>query len=432
MFCPNCGEKNPEGAIFCQECGGKMATGIKRRVEQSQMGQPKVAEQDLEVSKIEKPRVEQARTEMPRTERPKAEKAKMTTKKKIILAELVVLVVLLAGAYKIGEKRLGAEAVAVEYFKQVMNADWASVYDKLELEENEFLSKELFVEGNKVIGSEEYTTFEIEKEGMLANSNSVTKRVNIIYHLKGDMNEGAMYINLVKQPEKKLFFFDDWKVLPNEYIIEQYPLEVPKGVTVKLANIELGEQYKTNSSDGRDYYTIPKVFSGRYTIQLTQENMEDVIMPMATVEDYYFDRMTIKKDVKKELVKKAGEDLRMFYTEGLAQADFSNMEKSFVKDEVIRVQLKNSFEEMKDDLLGENGSGVKSISFSNMGGVVYGEEDGSFRVELRSPYTTKYKSYSYWNGLEENSYSGETMNSFTYVFEDGKWLIKDFFIDVYY
>lgn len=392
MFCPNCGTSNPDNAIFCEECGTKIESQTKKT-------------------------------------------KTITVKNKLIIGEAVVLIILLICAYKLGEKKLGAEAVASKYFEQVMSGNWEGAYDNLEIVDSPFLSKNLFVQVNKNNERKEYTTYKVEYSSLQLKGTGIINEVQISYRPKGASAASNMIVHLVKEGKKQLFFFDEWKVVPDNYIAHDYSIQVPKGVEVQLDGVKIDDTYREDESQAvsstMDTYVIPDLFAGSHELVLKHENMENIRDIIETEDkEYYIENMPVKKEVKEKLVKKAAADLKTIYIQGFQQADFSKIKSIFSNDTEALYGLQYGYNDFKEGFQGyDNDLGLKSVLFSNIKGTVtheYKEGNSIFEVQLEYFYNAKSNILNWDGTYKENMYQDTGTNTFVYVVEDGKWVIKSF------
>ena len=108
MFCPKCGSEVKDDDLFCGECGAKIE-----------------------------------RTEVPESEPVKKEAAPPVRTagfsdkaKKIIIAEIAVLVVLIAAFFYLGNKKSSPESAANQFVKDYNSQRWSKIYDLYNFEED--------------------------------------------------------------------------------------------------------------------------------------------------------------------------------------------------------------------------------------------------------------------------------------------------------
>ena len=106
MFCPNCGSEVKDDDLFCGECGAKIE---RTEVPESEPVKKEAAPQSESV----------------RTAAGFSDKAK-----KIIIAEIAVLVVLIAAFFYLGNKKSSPESAANQFVKDYNSQRWSKIYDQ--------------------------------------------------------------------------------------------------------------------------------------------------------------------------------------------------------------------------------------------------------------------------------------------------------------
>ncbi|BCN31608.1 zinc-ribbon domain-containing protein [Anaeromicropila herbilytica] len=410
MFCPECGAKVPDDAAFCGECGTKIEiqptiTGPTNESKQELMYQPPASA-------------------IP-TFHPKKQMSKMA---KIVLTEAILLAVGLFSFVAIGKKQFGPAQVAKHHFLKEMNGDWEGVYDDLDIATSDFLTKKEFLKAKENQGATKYNTYQIDSNS--SSKKDISTTVDISYRLKGEHDDSAFNVELNKQSSRNFLFFDSWKVAPDNYIYSDYSITVPSKAKVVLDGITLGSSYLNNESedDSYDSYVIPELFIGQHDIKITQDNMEDIKSTISTDnEGYYLENMTLNKDVQTELAKDAAKAMKELYAAAATQSPFSDISDLFISDEVQRSNMKDSYTYFSSYFSSGDGTGIDAIDFSNVtGDVSYDTIDNQLyiTVTVDYDYNLTYSVNDYWSGEKQtNTYSNSSSTDFTYVYEDGKWLL---------
>ena len=406
MFCPECGTKNPDNAVFCQECGQKIeveAVNIGTSP-QMQMQQNYVQSQPL----------------------PQQAVNPMSKVRKIILVESVLLIMAIICLSYLSKKQFSPEKVAENHFLKVMNGDWEGVYDDIDIIPSKFLSKSNFLEAQKERGSTIVNTYNVEKA---ENDNSgLGATVLIPYREKGDTENQEYSINLNKQSEKAWGLFDLWKVDPSIYISDDYSIMVPTGTKVVFDGVELDSSYLNSGEDGFDSYVIPQVFKGDYEIKLSQENMEDITTTVSTSDSsYYLDSMTLKEEVKKELITNAQEMMKSVYGAAFTSATFDQIAELFSSDETVREYMESQYSNLLNRIASSDGIGLQQVNFSNMNGSAVSQSNYGVMgvsVTINYDYDCTYGQSDLWTGaVTAGTSSNNGSDEFTFILENGKWVI---------
>ena len=126
MFCPNCGSEVKDDDLFCGECGAKI--------------------EHTEVPESEPVKKEAA----PQSESVRTAAGFSDKVKKIIIAEIAVLVVLIAAFFYLGNKKSSPESAANQFVKDYNSQRWSKIYDLYNFEEDTFIKKPMSRLWNKV------------------------------------------------------------------------------------------------------------------------------------------------------------------------------------------------------------------------------------------------------------------------------------------
>ena len=139
MFCPKCGSEVKDGDMFCGECGMRMEP---LESENQQTESQKTADQN-ETQKSRPVQPNQAPNKAP-AKSGGLFKGFSSKAKKIVIAEVAVLVVLIAAFFYIGNSKSSPEAAANQFVKDYNNKKWSNIYDKFNLSEDTFINEEAF------------------------------------------------------------------------------------------------------------------------------------------------------------------------------------------------------------------------------------------------------------------------------------------------
>ena len=143
MFCPKCGNEVKEGDMFCGECGTRMepleGAGQETEVNQQEVNQQEATPVQPEV------RVKEAATnEAPKQKSGGFLKGFSDRSKKIVIAEIALLIVLVAAFFYIGNRKSSPESAANQFVKDYNDKNWSKVYESYNLTEGTFINAEAF------------------------------------------------------------------------------------------------------------------------------------------------------------------------------------------------------------------------------------------------------------------------------------------------
>ncbi len=408
MFCPECGVKNPDNAIFCQECGSRIEEVapviMPQANELPQMPQNYIVPQPMPVQ-------------------PAKPAGKL---RKLILLELVLLCVAAAFTYNYGKKLFSPEKTAELHFLKVVNGDWQGVYNDFDIVESQFINESNFVQTQKSRGATLINTYKVSDADR--DYSTLGASVDISYRLKGNTENAEYSVAMNKQAEKNFGLFDSWKVDPSSYICYDYNITVPTGAKVIFEGEELSSNYITEENNGWTYYNIPQLFYGNYDILVTQDYMEDVKAVVSTYDGgYYVNEMYLKEETKEELIREAGKSFEEIYKAGFSNASFDQIASMFSEEHDVREYMESDYSNFVYNLGLDDETGLRKVDFNNVTGSASHEVyDGKnyVYVDINYEYTATYTSYDWWTSdISTNTYSDYGSTQFTYVLENEKWVL---------
>lgn len=374
MFCGECGAKNNKQDAFCSECGA-----------------PLVHEEEVK---------QEVTTNVVKTP-----KKPMSKKNKIIIAVIAVVVLLLGIGYKVGSDATDPKKVAEDYIQATISQDGDKLYKYLELEgDKTFVSKKIFknlLKANKQSTSsiENYKITDVEYgEGEL------TAEVKFTYTIKGSSSEKTDSINLTKQKEKKLLFFDNWKISDSisSAAMEDFTIKVTKGSTLTYAGVKVKDKYldKDQSTSKLDVYVLPQVFTTKTTLKAVLPNgieLEEEVTPSSYRNSYTvsFDENSLSESAKEKITTKAKTVLTTVYTNAIAKKAFSDFKSSFEHGKLDLSDFETHYTSLLSTLE-TSSTTLTSIEFTDMS--IYNiemNEDGNLEVQVKAnyDYVVTYTSY---------------------------------------
>lgn len=451
MFCPNCGTKNIENALFCCNCGIKLedftqtpapavepentpeveaadnaaeATATTEPSAESETPmEPEVTsvpevtvepEENTE-SQIPNPNPAPANTasyQMPNQPQmqpnayaaPNGYSAPVYAPQRaprkpinpfmiVSLVEIVAFCIMIAVFFKVGQNTFGYENVAKNYFKSIADCDWDQVYGELELKESAFINKDAFLEMRKEDDKISYSKIKVES---VADKNAA--HVNITYYEKGsDYASGELQVKLTRQSKKSFLFFDNWKVSSDNYVVNDFTIYAPQGADVYLDNQVIPDKYitKKSSTPDSDCYQIPQMFAGTHTSFISLDGFTGPETPVYAQYDYdylslEYDSLSVTSKQQEEILNTAYSILQKELAAGVAGNDFSTIEDLFADDYVA--DAKDSYNSYFLDSFTASGSrsAVKKLSLNNVTGSF-----SDFRISSGTIYAEVIISYDY-------------------------------------
>lgn len=297
MFCSECGSKNENGSLFCENCGHKFEETVKKE------------------------------------NKTKKEPTKQQGKKNITKYIIISIVVLLVGAYLLIDNMFSPTKVAEGYFNAVANLDADKLYGYLDVEESEFTSKKVFKD---IINSEndskkEVINYSIDK--VEKSTDGMSASVTIKYMLKDSKDSSTLKIDLVKSKNKKWLLFNNWKVNTGNYIVvKDYKFNLPTGSKLTIEGKKVDKKYLKETEDEIDTYVIPALFATNYNIKVELMGLEiENKIKINSYSDYNLDftEDNISKTGKEKLQKAIKTSLENLYNGAKEKKTWDEVKSNF-------------------------------------------------------------------------------------------------------
>lgn len=433
MFCPECGTKNDDEAKFCENCGAKL-----EEQEVVSTAQPVNNVQPVQVKKLSK-------------------------KAKIAIIGVIAVIGAIAIFVNVVKNIFAPENIAKKYFESVANAEWEKVYGYYDLTEDEFVNKDMFKKMSKDREKIDYSNYAVKKETLKKSSSilegessdekdsGISKIVNIEYALKNSDSTLEYSVRLVKLSKKKLLFFDNWKVVPEDMISKEYRISTLNDIDVYMDGKKLSEKYiskdKDVYSDEKNFvvYEIPSLFQGNHKLTFKGEYIdtyeEEISVNREDKDSFSYTDPEIKQSLIDELEKNTEKIVEEIYSAAVDDKKFSEIKLSYdvykdkEKEEEIESNYKKLCESIKDTSYSNS---IKLSKFKKKDFEVTNEN--SFIDEGSVSATIKYK-LTYEGEFvkkvddkdEKKKDEDETDGTISYKYIDGKWVVSELYAsDIYY
>lgn len=388
MFCPECGSKNDDNALFCENCGTKLQSGAGNVVS----------------SPVKK------------------EREPLSKENKVLAIEAAVMVVCLILCFVIYGKTCGPESVAEKYVEAKYTQNWSKVYDVLEVKKSgEFSSKEAFVTAQELNTDAEEQVVEIRSSD--ERSGSFGRKTIIVRYR--DNNSAEKEEVVVKKHGL------GWKVVTDEYVNKKFAIAVPKGAQVTVDKIDVSGSMKASDEiEEMDTYKFDKVFGARHYVEISGKDIEKTQALVAASEDgpVIVDAGYNEK-IMDRLAEQASGDLQKILEAAAANKRFSEVKvfKSIHKN--YKEDAISEYEYLRKQLCGSSGSTyeLEEYQISNMEAESREVEEGSDKfLEIK----VKGEAYlhgtdAYWDGDRyDKVHNGNCSYYLYYGRKDGKWKLS--------
>ncbi len=462
MFCPNCGTKNEDDALFCANCGTNLTQITEAQAVEVQTAEVQTSGVQTTQAQTAPPVSEEKTEAVQFAKQPKPVKEKKPRKplsKKLIgaicagVAVVAAIIIFIA----VGLNASSYEKLGVKYMKALYSGDFDTVYNCIEVPEGEFLTKDMFVfsrQGNPLytdvkVEIHQLTEYEkklqeIEDKWNLSSGNEADgdkKQVKVDYAMytvpeagsssKPELREGSATVDLVKAEGKTMLFFPKWEIDNQRYITKNFQIEVPKGSKVYFDGVELTDKYKVEVEEdsSNDEYIIDILFKGNHKIKATKDNYEDYeadISISADEEGWYSCPVTaLKKEVLEQIAAQAEEDAEVFYQKAITETAFEDLGINFVSNEDRVLAMKSTWESFVRNQVHSSSYNLTKADFTKKNGTasVYSSSRGIVQVYVSLTYKATVD-----NGSKTKELNGTKSCTLYYVYEDGKWCIYSYAI----
>ena len=272
----------------------------------------------------------------------------------VVIGEIAAGVALIAGGIAIMNSKFSAEAAVKNYWEAKATCDWPAVYDSCEFPDSEMLSLQEFVNAHADDNTRiDYKSVMYNSQNLSSGSlvpddsqmidwmtdvaNSVQRddmeTVYVSYTEKGDSSSQTEKVVAVKTGEKKFLFWNEWKVIPSDYVVQNIELYVPNGTMVTLNGQDVRSMAQEVSDDGEDQLTIPYLFAGTYQFEVSQDDMEPyrALLDIEYSDDYFYSADLVPaQETVDALKEQAAEDMQTIFNNILNGLGYDSVQNLFV------------------------------------------------------------------------------------------------------
>lgn len=432
MFCPECGFKNEDGAVFCAGCGAKLQV-VSPQEDHVQGGyaQGDDAWGNFEQNADMQESYGQNEGDDFFDDLPEEPKAASPINKLLIVeaAAAVLFIILFLVVYNV---QYSAKATAEKYVKSVFENEWNKVYDTMLVEEDsDFLTKQAFVTAQTIEDAGDPQDVEIRKVSKRSGG-FTSKKYSVRYRTDEGLNKMDLELR-----RKGL----GWKVEADGYIMDNYTVSVPEGADVVVDKIRVsGNLTPVKKIDGFDTYVIPEVFGRTHYVEVSGEELENqgqlLVWDSEAGMDVTDSIVTsgYSEETVGKVMEQAEEDLKEIFGAASTNKRFSEVSALNDMSDEKKEDAINEYEYLRDTKFGNGSSSYKLTKYQITNGEMNGniiteDEENLIQVELKGNY--RYVSQSTWFG---NTYTddgeGFCTHSLTYINEDGTWKLYDMDVDM--
>ena len=409
MFCPECGSKNEDDALFCENCG----------------------------TSLKSPQGNGAPLSAP----VKKERQPLDGKEKLLLIEICVAVLSVILFFVIYNVQFGAKNVAEKHVEAMLERNYAELYDTIYLKDNDdFMSKEAFVTAKKIQEPEDVEVTDVDVTNVQKRSGGFTSQsIRVRYTTGSD----SVKMNL-KLKRKGLL----WKVQMDQgyykdqglKLIQKYSIAVPKGADVVVDKINVSDSVTPDKKiDGMDTYTLDAVFGSEHYVEISGKDVEKSGQLVTWTEgDPAIVQTDFNENVVEKLAEQGMEDWKIIMDAMVNHKRFSEVEVLQNVDDTNKEEVIDEYESVRDYEFSGSSTDSETIDkyqFTNgEANVEVTQEDGTTLAAVTIKGNFYYSYYTtYWSGNPyHNERDGQTANTLTYIMKDGKWVLYNISLSPFY
>lgn len=408
MFCGECGTKAEKNAQFCGNCGAKL----------------ECTETSKSTSILKNISNEGLRTKL----------KNVSKKQKILLGSILGAIVILCSVYAVLDYQLSPKTIAEDFFVAVVNADVDKYYQYMDIEESEFVNKDILtkilehdINNDMNINITDYTIDRFDK-----SLDGLTASIRISYVENASNTVETARVDLVKQEGKRYLFFDDWRVHDSDILsmktVQDSEIKVLKDSKLSIEGIEVDKKYIDNiSSDNQyDVYKIPTMFAKKHRIKVELPlgfEVEDTM----DISRYYnsytlrLDESKLSEDIKNQILETTKKGLEALYNGAKEQKSFDEMKSIFEYEGADLSDLKETYESLSKSLAS---SKLNSIEFKKISLRSFSMTKNGIEAAINAEYEC---TVSYTIGGEERTRdnNGTDFMTIYYSYADHAFKIKD-------
>lgn len=420
MYCPECGTKNDDEALFCEECGASLAEYREEN------------ESVPEAETFSQPEPQPVFTEgqptfsepqpMFQEPQPPGKKKPLSKMAAVLGVEAVLAAVLLTGTFVTMNKKCSPEKVAENYWRAVNECRWSEAYDYCSFPESDMLSKQMYVDAhsNDEKGPK-YSVVKVRRQGMAGKTDkNMPAQEYVVEAMRvGSAERESASLQLVKDG-KKFIFWNQWKVVPEGEYAKKVEFYLPDGAKMKLNGLKV---------KGENEFQIPYLFCGTYQMEVKADGMETYrsniyVSPEGSSESQIV--LLPSEETKQQIAEQAGEDLKKILECAINGNDFSAVKEYFSEETLNNKNVKSDYDDMVKRL--RENTRVKSFGMSDMKVTFDYMDVDELNLGIRLQIeTTK---AGYWDGRLETG-TDEIERHLTYRREGEGWKLTKMPISVY-
>ena len=470
MFCSKCGTQLPDDAEFCSNCGQKVEDTASESASASQPTPTSAPQPESPSAGNTAAKAEAAADKIGAAAGVAAEKAGAAAEvamaktsnffktkflpgvkkylKWIILGAVIVVAII--AFFVTGNVMSNPANVVTGFVSNMANGNYAAAFSQLDVEESEFINGDLFAQYISEEGTDysEYRNYRVMTyndyvrqqasqyglDGMLDSylEEESSDGSTLTYVAVAPDNSDGLTFTLNKQDSNFLLFWPTYKIDAADMLADA-TIYTLSGSTVTIDGISVpAGQADEDTPEGCAPYTVPSLLSGDHDLMITNPLTEDYETEISVYAGYTrtVDDLTLSEEMIQDRFIASQELVKTLVNGAIANTAFDDLGVAVTSDSEALADIKESYDDLLADLHDDDGTGLKSITFTDFEDTSYYDDLGSdltydSRIRFRYDYVATVKDYGTDQLKDEAStYTHSSTFSVEYTYENGSWVLS--------
>lgn len=460
--CPSCGFHNADDAMFCEECGARLnaaptpppQTGAGQQPAGGGQSGPQSNAQGWSGGQSQAKGWSGGQTGPQGTakgwaggqsapvagtapvRRPRKPMKKPGKNHIIAALEALALVIAIVVFCVVGSSRTSPTRVAEQYFRAMLDGDWAQICQLADVPDSPFLTREAF---ERCLG--EYEIYQRELANLTAREDrdyqdyqnqggmgDYVREVEVEYVYKDSPEVYSEDVTLMRSDSREMFFFRSWKVVDNlPFLARGFQVEVPTGATLVVDGLVADESMCVEHWEATDVYSLD-LFVGTHDFTVvTPLGSQSQSYEVWQSDDYlYAGDVAVTENLQNQLEGQTKTLLEQMFNAALANSDFSAISGSYTGD-ALEIQMPEYYSEMREAFFGTENWRMLKITLSNFevwNCYSYYDEEGQLWAYLELEFDTTYESAWLENSYLQSTDTNQSYGSISleFLYQDGNWI----------
>lgn len=346
-----------------------------------------------------------------------------------VIAEAAALLILLVIASTLFHQAGSVDRKAKKYFVSLVNGNYKKAFSYLNLKKDKYINPDQLELAMSGTDFSEVDNYYIQDSrglfdgyyGTSHNANELGRTYVAFYRNKGASYDSQYYIQMVKSGKG-----GKWYVSSDSLVVKDAKINVPRGATVTVDDIEVPEKYADGESSG-EYgpdvvsYTIPQLFSGAHYISVKADGCEELRRVWyVNGNGDYCSLLDLRRtrETMESLQAQAASNMQRIYQAILNKESFDTVADLFTSNPDQLKYIREDYERLAENMRGDS-YWVTSMSFEN---IEAESNTGEPSVKLTFHCAGAYQEKYYDGEIGSNQGESDCEMYFNFQQENGSWV----------